>query len=70
MEALTGKLAWPIQATRLKALHAIRARATGTPIARATRRPGVIRRAPPEVRGALVAGLVVMAVSPFHPVPR
>ncbi len=69
MVALTGKLAWPMRATRLKPVQPMKARAIGTPIARATQRPGVMRRVA-GVCGGLVTGAVIMAVSPSHPVPR
>ncbi len=69
MAGLTWKLARPRLATRLKALQPMKARAIGTPIARATQRPGVIRKAA-GARGGLVIGVVIMAMSPFHPVPR
>ena len=73
MVVLTGKLAWPMLATRLKADQPIQTSAIGTPIASVTQRPGVMRRSAGG-RGGLVTGPVVgqgrHGVSPFPQVPR
>ena len=70
MELVTGKLAWPNAGDEAEGApadegegdrHADR---EGDPAAR--RHP----QGAAAARGARVAGMVVMAVSPFHPVPR
>src|SRR5580704_4888728 len=60
MVTWTGKLPRPMPAMKLKPVQPMRASAIGTPISRATQRPGVMRRSPGARGAPVVTGMVVM----------
>src|ERR1051326_8637258 len=54
----------PMSVTRLKALPMMSTRATGTPIARAIQRPGVMRRRPGACGGPVTGPVTVFKAYP------